>query len=102
MIFLGYLLVFCVGIQVGWTLCRRFISRSLDEIFENVKEHIDEATITLSIKQIGGMFYAYNKDDGGFLAQAEHLSELAIILKTRFPDKQFIVESSEDMHLEVA
>lgn len=61
---------------------RRQITQRLDDIIHRVREEREDDVI-----------YWYDADDGEFLAQGNNQEEIIAVLKSRFPDHLFYLES---------
>lgn len=98
--FIVNIVILCIGIQIGWHLCRRHVSRTIDNLLEDFKTERTGTEVSLEIKKIGDVFFAYDKHEGGFLAQADGMKSLAEALHDRFPGKLFILDLKDDIHVE--
>lgn len=63
---------------------RQELTKRLDEIIHRVREERHDDTI-----------YWYDHDDGEFLAQGHSQEEIIAVLRSRFPDHMFYLESNQ-------
>ncbi len=63
---------------------RQQLTKRLDEIIHRVREEKVDNTI-----------YWYDYDDGEFLAQGHNQDEIIAVLRSRFPDHMFYLESNQ-------
>jgi hypothetical protein len=57
----------------------------------NAEELLDTPDDAIEVKteQVNGLFYAYNKVTGEFLAQAQNLHQVMVLAASRYPGKKF-------------
>jgi hypothetical protein len=69
----------------------RFIEmvQKIKEINTTEVKDVPEDAVELEIEKVNGMVYAYNKQTGEFLAQAQNIYQAAVLAAARYPDKKF-------------
>jgi hypothetical protein len=72
------------GLQKVNVELRQELTKRLDEIIHRVREERNGETI-----------YWYDNDDGEFLAQGNSQEEIIAVLRSRFPDHMFYLESNQ-------
>lgn len=94
--FIG-ILALLLGIVIGWFAREEHAKRNLRrlqmETFKYLKEIADN-TIMLQITEQNGDIFAYNKDTGSFVAQANSMEDLIKDLSIRFPSTTFLTDKS--------
>ncbi len=70
------------GLRAAEVELRSKITKRLDEVIHRVREERD-----------GDVIYWYDRDDNEFLAQGRTQEEIIAVLKSRFPDHLFYLES---------
>ena len=87
---LYYAAIFFLGWKVRGWWATYYINRMLDKFQEQHIEGIgDYRPILLELERYENMVYAYNSEDGTFLAQATTLKELTEMLSTLHPGQSF-------------
>lgn len=72
------------GFQAAHVELKRQVNKKLDEIIHRVKE-----------EQVNDVIYWYDQDDGEFLAQGRSQQEIIDVIKERFPDHLFYLDSNK-------
>jgi molecular chaperone GrpE (heat shock protein) len=110
---LSYLIVSVFSFWIGWTLRTITIANRLSENpdktieilkqIKKLKEQSEKSTTDvtnssdeLEIERVGEQLYAYTKDNGEFIAQADNLETLLEKAHKRFPDRTFFGTISKD------
>ena len=97
------LLTLIICIWIGWKL-REISAIRLHEKMKKeqqesriheLAEKIQGTFIEATVEKIGDIFYVHNKETGEFLAQGESPEELSDALRTRFPEKRFVMEKKD-------
>lgn len=72
------------GLKQANVELRQELTKRLDDIIHRVREERD-----------GDVIYWYDQDDGEFLAQGQDQEQIIAVLKSRFPDHMFYLESNQ-------
>lgn len=90
--FIFIILVFVVGIAIGW----KGREWQAIRVLANYQKMIEEAvkaessnTVMIDIQREGDQFFIYNKTTGEFLAQGTNHAEISKVLGDRYPAKRF-------------
>jgi hypothetical protein len=67
------------------------------EFRKKLLKHLDEIVHRVSIEKHSGIYYWFDKDNDKFLAQGKTDKEIIEILKQRFPDHIFYLESTNHL-----
>jgi hypothetical protein len=69
----------------------RFIGmvQQIKEINTAEVEGMPDDAIEMKVENVNGMVYAYNKQTGEFLAQAQNIYQAAVLAASRYPGKKF-------------
>ena len=97
------LLIIIVGIFIGWKwreisaiqLHRKMQEEKQESRIQELAEKIQGTFIEATIEKIGDIFYMHNKETGEFLAQGNTSDELSENLRSRFPDKRFVMQKKD-------
>ena len=97
------LLIIIVGIFIGWKwreisairLHRKMQEEKQESRIHELAEKIQGTFIEATVEKIGDIFYMHNKETGEFLAQGLTGDELSENLRTRFPDKRFVMDKKD-------
>lgn len=95
---IGILFLFAAGVYVGWVLrewvaikiLERFMSQSVPDAPESEPE-----IVSCTLEKHGDVFYVFSKEENQFLGQGKDEAELTVVLKERFPGKQFSLDGVE-------
>lgn len=89
-------IVFSLGVNVGWHLRERAAKRIVDKFMEDFhNEQLDEEEfININIEKHNNTYYVYDKDSNSFMGQASDRIELEKVLAERFPGKRFMADGS--------
>ena len=96
-------LIIIVGIFIGWKwreisaiqLHRKMQEEKRESRIQELAEKIQGTFIEATVERIGDIFYMHNKETGEFLAQGNTSDELSENLRSRFPDKRFVMEKKD-------
>ena len=72
------------GLKQANVELRQELTKRLDDIIHRVRE-----------ERNGDVIYWYDQDDGEFLAQGQDQEQIIAVLKSRFPDHMFYLESNQ-------
>ena len=97
------LLIIIVGIFIGWKwreisavqLHRKMQEEKRESRIQELADKIQGTFIEATVERIGDIFYMHNKETGEFLAQGVTSEELSENLRSRFPDKRFVMEKKD-------
>jgi hypothetical protein len=67
------------------------------ELTDKIRKRLDEIVHRVKIEQQGNVYYWYDQDNRAFLAQGQTTEEIIDILKKRFPEHIFYLESSNHL-----
>ena len=67
------------------------------ELTDKIRKRLDEIVHRVEIEQQGDIYYWYDQDNRKFLAQGKSSEEIIDVLKKRFPNHIFYLESSNHM-----
>ena len=95
-------------VSVLWAMATWFIAnivlgvvdafREVDaELTDKIRKRLDEIVHRVKIEQQGDTYYWYDQDNRKFLAQGRTTEEIIDILKQRFPEHIFYLESSNHL-----
>jgi len=62
------------------------------------REKFDEITHRVKIDKIGDIYYWYDQDDGEFLAQGQDSDSIIKIIKSRFPNHIFFLQTEQNIY----
>lgn len=96
------------GLFLAWIACTYFLVqivlgiqdafREVDTaLVDKIRKRLDEIVHRVEVEQQGDTYYWYDQDDRRFLAQGRTTEEIIDILKKRFPDHIFYLESSNHL-----
>ena len=97
------LLIIIVGIFIGWKwreisaiqLHRKMQEEKQESRIHQLAEKIQGTFVEATVEKIGDIFYMHNKETGEFLAQGNTSDELSENLRSRFPDKRFVMDKKD-------
>jgi hypothetical protein len=97
------LVIAILGVWFGWKLREVSAIRTMEKIqkeqehsrIEQLAEELASKWVEMTVEDQNGVFYAYRKDDGSFLAQGKDAIELSKHLNARFPDKKFTLTKEQ-------
>ena len=61
------------------------------------RERFDQITHRVKIEKINDIYYWYDQDDGEFLAQGKDANSIIAVIKSRFPDHIFFLQTETDI-----
>ena len=93
------------GLLLAWIACTYFFAqialgvldafREVDtELTDKLRKRLDEIVHRVEVERHGEVYYWFDQDDRRFLAQGRSDQEIIDIIKKRFPDHIFYLESS--------
>lgn len=97
------LLIIIGAIWLGWKLreisaVRLYKQMKMEEQESRILELADKIQSTFietNVEKIGDTFYLHDKATGEFLAQGDSSEELSTNLRTRFPEKRFVMDKKD-------
>ena len=97
------LLIIIVCIFIGWKwreisavqLHRKMQEEKRESRIQELADKIQGTFVEATVEKIGDIFYMHNKETGEFLAQGFTSEELSENLRSRFPDKRFVMEKKD-------
>ena len=78
-----------VGVLNGWCIHKRHIDRQMKNMFESMKESIDERVIKVKLEMNNGVVYMYKLDTNEFMGQGKSEEDLSELLRKKYPGKIF-------------
>lgn len=77
----------------GWVARERAAERRLNQIMDNVTDHVKEQVeknlIQIKIEHHNGVYYVYSMKDNSFMGQGSTRKELEDVLASKYPEKSF-------------
>lgn len=94
-----------IGLLLAWIACTYFFAqitlgvldafREADtELTDKLRKRLDEIVHRVEVEKQGDTYYWFDQDNRKFLAQGRSDQEIIDIIKKRFPDHIFYLESS--------
>ena len=106
--FIGYFLVFILGLAVGWIQRERVAMNRVETLlrhFDDIPhgEEVDDDRddyIRLNVEKHNGVIFLYNAETQEFVGQGSTKEEIKTALKRKYPEGRFAVEQEGIVHLE--
>jgi len=106
--FIGYFLVFILGLVVGWIQRERVAINRVETLFKHFDdiphgEEVDDERddyIRLNVEKHNGVIFLYNAETNEFVGQGSTKEEIKTALKRKYPEGRFAVEQEGIVHLE--
>lgn len=90
--------IFCTYLVVQITLgISDGLKDANEELQKRLIKRLDEIVHRVRVEQDNGTYYWYDQDNNKFLAQGKSEGEIIDVLKKRFPDHIFYLESTNNL-----
>jgi len=97
------LLIVIASIWIGWKwreisaiqTHRKMMEENRESRIQELADKIQGTFVEATVEKIGDIFYMHNKETGEFLAQGNTSDELSENLRSRFPDKRFVMDKKD-------
>lgn len=101
--FIEILLIIIGAIWLGWRLReisairlhKQMKKQEQESRILELADEIQSTFIETNVEKIGDTFYLHDKATGEFLAQGDSSEELSTNLRTRFPEKRFVMDKKD-------
>jgi hypothetical protein len=95
-----------IGLLLLWIACTYFFTQIVlgvmdafktvhSEVKDDLSKRLNEIIHRVKSEQVGEVIYWYDLDDGEFLAQGRTQEEIISVIKNRYPDHMFFLDSNE-------
>jgi hypothetical protein len=106
--FIGYFLVFILGLVLGWIQRERVAINRVETLLKHFDDipHGEEVGddrddyIRINVEKHDGVIFLYNAETHEFVGQGSTKEEIKGALKRKYPDGKFAVEEEGIVHLE--
>ena len=81
--------------KIAAFVLNRYIERQVQETLDLIKEQTDHL-IAARVEEESGVFYVYNTEDNGFIAQGKTVAEIKKAIDSLHIDKRVIVTEGDE------